>query len=128
MGTDPDQSTIAILDDDVSFREALSGFVRSLGYAARPFNSAQDFLQSAATARCLILDVTMPDMDGLELQSRLRAMGRAVPVIFVTASQEQCNRTRALEAGAVAFMGKPFNRDEFVQHLLSILDHPSPLA
>jgi FixJ family two-component response regulator len=104
---------ISIVDDDASVREATTGLVRSLGYAAAAFASAEEFLESDRVddTSCLITDVQMPGLSGIELQSRLAAAGRRMPIIFVTAFPEDRIRARALEAGAYGFLSKPF-RDE----------------
>jgi FixJ family two-component response regulator len=102
---------ISIIDDDESVRFAIEDLACSLGFAACAFESAQDFLQSphvAATA-CLITDVQMPGMNGLELQSDLLAQGHRMPIIFITAFPEKTIQARALAAGAVAFLEKPFD-------------------
>lgn len=102
---------ISIIDDDVSVRVATSRLVRSLGYLAHTFASADDFLKSQhmKDTWCVIADVQMPGITGIELQSLLHAQGHAVPIIFITAFPEENIRTRALKAGAVAFLSKPFD-------------------
>ena len=107
---------ISIVEDDESVREATKGLIRSLGYAPVTFASAEEFLSSdhLHTTSCLIADVQMPGMSGVELQSRLIADGHRMPVIFVTAFPEERIRTRALEAGAFGFLSKPFNEDHFI--------------
>jgi FixJ family two-component response regulator len=102
---------ISIVDDDASFCRSLARFVRSLGHRVATYASAEEFLgaASALATSCLISDVRMPGMDGLELQKRLAQEGRAVPVIFVAAGAEARTRAAALEAGAVAFLDKPFS-------------------
>jgi FixJ family two-component response regulator len=116
----PHTPIIAIVDDDESFRQATISFIRSLGYSAAAFPSADAFLNSNAVENtdCLITDVQMPGMSGIELQSHLIAQGHRVPVIFVTAFPETEARGHALRAGAVGFLGKPFGD----QHLISCLD------
>jgi len=102
---------IAIVDDDESFRRATMSFVRSLGYGTAAFDSAEAFLGSNRIheADCLITDVQMPGMTGIELQGRLIAQGHRLPVIFITAFPEMKARAQALAAGAVGFLAKPFN-------------------
>jgi FixJ family two-component response regulator len=116
----PQTPVIAIVDDDESFRQATISFIRSLGYSAAAFASADAFLDSKSVENtdCLITDVQMPGMSGIELQSRLIAQGHRVPVIFVTAFPETAARGHALRAGAIGFLGKPF-ADE---NLISCLD------
>jgi FixJ family two-component response regulator len=110
---------IAIVDDDESFRRATASLVRSLGYAAAVFASGEAFLQSdhCQDADCLITDVQMPGMTGLELQSQLRRRGKRLPIIFVTAFPELRARAQALADGAVGFLGKPFNDQKLIMCL-----------
>jgi FixJ family two-component response regulator len=110
---------ISIVDDDESVRETTKGLVRSLGYVAATFASSEEFLNSERLndTSCLITDVQMPGLNGLELQSRLTAMGRRIPIIFVTAFPHEKVRLRALKAGAVGFLSKPFS-DETLIHCL----------
>ena len=102
---------IAIVDDDESFRRATTSFVRSLGYGTAAFDSAEAFLKSDRIdgADCLITDVQMPGMTGIELQGRLIAQGHRLPIIFITAFPEMKVRAQALAGGAVGFLSKPFN-------------------
>ena len=101
---------ISIIDDDVSVRVATGRLVRSLGYLAHTFASADDFLNSSHVndTWCVIADVQMPGTNGIELQRILSAKGCPVPIIFITAFPEESTRMRALKAGAVAFLSKPF--------------------
>jgi FixJ family two-component response regulator len=107
---------IAIVDDDESVRETTKGLVRSLGYAAAAFASAEDFLRSDRLhdASCLISDVQMPGLTGVELQDRLAAAGNRMPIIFITAFPEERIRTRALAAGAHGFLAKPFSDESLI--------------
>jgi FixJ family two-component response regulator len=103
---------VSIIDDDASVRVAMAGLVRSLGFVACAYESAEDFLRSpqADETSCLITDVQMPGMNGLELQSHLLAQGRRLPIIFITAFPEPNIRKRAEAAGgALAFLEKPFD-------------------
>ena len=115
----PRTPVIAIVDDDESFRHATLSFVRSLGYSAAAFPSADAFLISDAIENtdCLITDVQMPGMSGIELQNHLLAQGNRVPVIFVTAFPETEARGDALRAGAVGFLGKPFGDENLISCL-----------
>jgi FixJ family two-component response regulator len=101
---------ICIIDDDESVRRALRRLIRSAGWDAETFGSAEDFLQSAGPLKpaCFILDVHLPGLSGLQLQARLHAEGRNVPVVFITAYACEQMREAALLAGAVAFLEKPF--------------------
>ena len=114
---------IAIVDDDESFRRATSSLIRSLGYGVEPFASAEAFLESdrVSDTDCLITDVQMPGMTGIELQSKLIAQGSRLPVIFVTAFPETEARGRALAAGAVGFLGKPFSDQKLIHCLNAAL-------
>ena len=104
-------STISVVDDDPSVREAIKSLLKSAGFHAEVFASAEEFLESGqlAEATCLILDVRMPGMGGVELQERLIACNCSVPIIFVTAHADEDARALALERGAVEFLRKPFN-------------------
>jgi FixJ family two-component response regulator len=97
---------ISIIDDDYIVRDALADLLQSLGYEVTTFKSAEDFLDSGSLAEssCLITDLHMPGLNGLELQSRLIAQGHATPVIFVTAFPEERFRKRAISAGAIGFL------------------------
>ena len=109
MNAKPDK-TIAIVDDDASARECTGNFVRSLGYCTALFASAEEFLASEGvhTSACVISDVRMPGMSGLELQQRLIDGLAEIPVIFVTAFAEEHVRRRVLAAGAYGYLTKPF--------------------
>jgi FixJ family two-component response regulator len=104
---------ISIVDDDKSVREAANALIRSLGYAAATFASAEEFLESGrlGDTACLITDVQMPGMSGIDLQNHLAANGHCTPVIFVTAYPEESVRERALHAGAFGFLSKPFSEE-----------------
>ena len=117
-------SMISIVDDDRIVREAMGDLVQSLGYEVATFESAEHFLESGCLAetRCLITDVQMPGLDGLELQRRLLAEGHSTPVIFVTAFSAETSRRRAMEAGAVGFLSKPFHEDSLVKCVESALN------
>lgn len=104
---------IAIVDDDSFVREATKGLVRSLGLAAMTFASAEDFLvsDSVKDTSCVIADVQMPGLSGIELQCHLIARGNRTPIIFITAFPEERIRTQALATGAVGFLNKPFKEE-----------------
>jgi FixJ family two-component response regulator len=110
---------ICIVDDDESVREATGNLVRSLGYIVATFNSAEEYLRSDRVhdTACLITDVMMPGMNGIELQKRLIADGRRTPIIFRTAHPEEQARRRALEAGALGFLSKPFDDDRLIHYI-----------
>jgi len=114
---------ISIVDDDESIRRTTKLLIESFGFRAGVFKSAAEFLKSGDlnSTSCLIVDVQMPGMDGLQLQSQLAAMGRRLPVIFITAYNSNESRRRAMRAGAVAFLGKPFSDDQLLQAIRSAL-------
>ena len=102
---------VSVVDDDESVREALPDLLRALGFAAEAFASAEAFLEAdhVARTRCLVLDVGMPGMSGPELQDELAWRGHAVPIVFITAQEDESIRARVLAAGAVACLSKPFS-------------------
>lgn len=103
---------IAVVDDDESVREATANLLRSSGYDAEVFASAEEFLESRHVfATCIVLDVHLPEMDGLELQSRLE---NRVPIVFITADPDARARSQALRAGAIAFLHKPYREDDLL--------------
>jgi FixJ family two-component response regulator len=118
---------IAIVDDDTSVREATRRLIRSMGYSAVAFSSAEEYLQSECVhdTSCLISDVNMPGMNGTDLQDRLIADGHRTPVIFMTAFPTEVLRTRALKSGALGFLSKPFNEERLLVCVRSALmkDH-----
>ena len=116
---------ISIVDDDESIREATNALVRSLGYAAATFASAEELLDSDrvhATSR-VITDVQMPGRSGIDLQHRLLAQGVHVPIIFVTAFPDERTRKRALDAGAIDFLSKPWSDEQLISCLDMALGH-----
>lgn len=115
---------VSIVDDDESVRDALKGFIRSVGYGVEIFASAQDFLGSDALAKtsCLIVDVHMPIMTGLELQCRLGNRQCRIPVIFITARDDPTVRAKALKCGAVDFLKKPFAAEALLNAIHAALD------
>jgi FixJ family two-component response regulator len=114
---------ISIVDDDSFVREAVGDLLQSLGYKAATFDSAEDFLDSGCVEEtaCLIADVQMPGLNGLDLQSQLMAGGHRMPVIFITAFPEEKVRKRAMSAGAVGFLSKPFEENCLISCLESAL-------
>jgi FixJ family two-component response regulator len=110
---------ISIVDDDALARDGIRELVESLGYNAVTFKSAEHFLESSLVAdtTCLITDVQMPDLNGLELQETLQSRGYSIPVILVTAYANEKNRTRALDNGAVGYLSKPFDDESLIECL-----------
>ena len=107
---------IAVVDDDEAIRTGLSSLLRSVGYAVALFESAEDFLASLSRAvpHCLVTDIQMPGVSGLDLQVRLKAGWPAIPVLVMTAFPEPAVRERAMTAGAVCFLSKPFDAAELL--------------
>ena len=119
---------ISIVDDDQSVREATDALVRSLGYAAATFASAEEFLSSDRmhTTSCVIADVQMPGLSGIDLQQRLLALGLRLPIIFVTAFPDERIRRRAMDAGAVDFLSKPVSDERLISCLDAALKVDAP--
>lgn len=119
----PVRSIIGIVDDDISFREALAGLVASFSFDAVAFASARELLQSneLPELRCLITDVQMPEMDGLDLQDHIVRTRPDIPIIFVSAHRDPRSRARAMQAGALAFLDKPCDGELLLQHLHTAL-------
>ena len=114
---------IAVVDDDESMREAMRGLMKSLGYTTQTFASAGEFLNSCQVARtsCLIADVQMRGMTGLELHRHLVASGKTIPTILVTAYPDDTVRKRALEDGVVCYLSKPFDENDLFACIRSSL-------
>jgi FixJ family two-component response regulator len=113
-------SLVSVVDDDESVRESLPDLLREFGFAARAFSSATEFLTSDSVdeTKCLILDVAMPGMSGLDLQKELRRRAQEIPIIFITAQKNEAVREEALKRGAVDFLYKPFS-DTALLHALN---------
>ncbi len=108
---------VCVVDDDVAFRKSLDRLIQSFGFRVAVFRSGAEFLNSGRVTdtACLVLDVRMPGMSGLELQRRLTNAHRQIPIIFITGLMNEDERQRALEAGAVAFLHKPVNDRTFLR-------------
>jgi len=115
---------ISVVDDDESMREAIRGLMKSLGYTAETFASAEEFLNSHKVPRtsCLIADVQMPGMTGPELHRHLLAAGNPIPTILITAYPDDRGRERALRAGVVCYLSKPFDENDLLACIRSSLD------
>jgi FixJ family two-component response regulator len=115
---------IAIIDDNESMQDSLGDLIESGGFEARSFGSAKAFLESDLLGRaaCLIVDVRMPKMSGLELQARLKQEGCKVPIIFITAYDDAEIRDQAMKEGAVEFLAKPFDHQLLLKKLRCALD------
>ena len=123
----PEVARVSIIDDDESIREAIKSLLKSAGFGAEVFASAEDFLNSGHLhdTECLIVDVRMPGMSGLELQSALSAADSRVPMILISAHDDGEARARALKAGAVDFLHKPFSEEALLSGIQSALEHRS---
>jgi FixJ family two-component response regulator len=121
----PRVQLISIVDDDDALRNSLDDLIRSIGFRTQGFPSAEAFLSSnqACDTACLILDVRMPGMNGLDLQRQMVGANWRIPIIFITSHADDGARARALEAGAVAFLYKPFREEELLNAIDAALNH-----
>ena len=105
------RSLVSVVDDDESVRESLPDLLREFGFSVRSFSSAEDFLTADCVeqTRCLILDIGMPGMTGLELQQELKQRGQKIPIIFITAQRDEAIRSQVLGQGAIECLFKPFS-------------------
>jgi FixJ family two-component response regulator len=120
-------ATVYVVDDDLAIRESLSSLIRSAGLLVQVFESAKDFLARRDLNEhcCLILDVRMPEVDGFDLQRQLAVEGREIPIIFVTGHGDVPLAVRAMKAGALEFLRKPFSDEELlaaIRHALTLSD------
>jgi FixJ family two-component response regulator len=124
MATETTTKLVAIVDDDDSMRDALDGLLKAVGYPARAFASAEEFLESGQhhQTSCLIADIRMPGMSGLELQAQLNAERCRIPIIFITAHGDAKMRIQALRAGAVEFLSKPFDEEVLLESVRAALE------
>src|SRR5271154_3091411 len=120
-----DRPLVSVVDDDESVRESLPDLLGELGFAARTFSSAEEFLVSDCIdqTRCLILDVAMPGMSGPELQRELKLRRQEIPIVFITAQREEKVRPQVLEQGAIECLFKPFSDTALLEAINSAL-HP----
>ena len=116
---------VAIVDDDDSVRSALEGLLKAVGLPAHAFASAEEFMQSGQQSEtsCLIADIRMPGMSGLELQAKLNAERCRIPIIFITAHGDEKMRMQALRAGAVEFLAKPFDDEALLETVRAALEN-----
>ena len=126
----PSTPLVAVVDDDESVRASVGSLVRAIGRTALTFASAEAFLSSAEAEAtgCLIADIQMPGMSGIELQETLTTNGRRVPIIFITAYPEDRIRQQVLEAGALCLLSKPWDSNALVNFIESALSPPGPNA
>ena len=123
MASQTNTRIVAIVDDDESVRRALEGLLKAVGFRAIGFPSAEEFLNSGQqhNTACLVTDIRMPGMSGLDLQARLNSQNVKIPTIFITAHGDANMRMQALRAGAVEFLAKPFNDDVLLEHVKAAL-------
>jgi len=121
----PGVPLISIVDDDDSLRNSLDNLIRSVGFHAQGFSSAEAFLSSnqAHDTACLILDMRLPGMNGLELQRQLLAANWRIPIIFITSHADGDAQARALEAGAVDYLYKPFREEQLLNAIDAAMKH-----
>ena len=120
-----DTGMVSVVDDDASLRRSVRNLLTSVGFRVQAFASAEEFLESPlrANTRCLVLDLHMAGMNGLELLNHLGATGSGIPVVILTAHGDDEARQRALRAGAIAFLGKPFRGDALLDAVRTALGH-----
>jgi FixJ family two-component response regulator len=125
MATQGNTKVVAIVDDDDLMRSALQGLLKAVGLPARAFASAEEFLESGQQydTACLIADIRMSVMSGLELQARLNADQIRIPTIFITAHGDERMRMQALRAGAVEFLAKPFDNKALIESVRAALEN-----
>ena len=123
MSSQSGSQLVAIVDDDRSVQSALKDLMESAGLSARSFGSAEEFLESDQRNQtaCLIADIRMPGMSGLELQAKLKAEGSRIPIIFITAHGDAKMKMQALKAGAVDFLSKPFDDEVLLERVRAAL-------
>ena len=119
----PEAWVVSIVDDDDAVRKTLGNLLESVGFSVETFSSAEQYVDSARSNKssCLILDIHLPRMNGLELQHRLSGDGNPVRIIFITAHADEYLREKALQAGAVGFFHKPFNSEALLEAVLFAL-------
>ncbi len=124
MITQTTTKLVAIVDDDDSMRNALDGLLKAVGFPAQSFASAEEFLESGQQHQtsCLIADIRMPGMSGLELQAHLNAERCKIPIIFITAHGDEKMRIQALRAGAVEFLSKPFDEEILLESVRAAME------
>ena len=118
------QPTVFVVDDDISVRESVEGLIRTAGWEVRTFDSAEAFLAwpSASGPNCLVLDVSLPDLNGLDLQARIADDRAEMPIIFITGYGDVPMTVRAMKAGAAEFLTKPFGDEELLGAIAAALD------
>ena len=124
MAGDDSSATVFVVDDDASIRDAVKSLLKSVGLHAEVFGSTEEFLNVTrpAVSSCLVLDIRLPGMSGLEFQEELAKAGRRIPIIFVTAHGDIPMTSRAIKAGAIEFLTKPFQKHELLAAIHQALD------
>jgi len=124
MATQRKTKLVAIVDDDHSMRDALQGLLKAVGVPSQAFVSAEEFLNSGQQhqAACLITDIRMPGISGLELQAKLNADRCRIPIIFITAHGDEKMRMQAMRGGAVEFLAKPFDDEALLESVRAALN------
>jgi len=125
MVTETKPRLVAVLDDDELMRSALQGLLKAVGLPSQAFASAEEFLSSGQQHQiaCLIADIRMPGMSGLELQAELNTEGCRIPIIFITAHGDEKMRMQALRAGAVEFLAKPFDDEVLLERVRAAFEN-----
>jgi FixJ family two-component response regulator len=125
MAIQRNSKLVAIVDDDDSVRSALQGLLKAVGLPAHAYASAEEFLKSGEQHQtaCLIADIRMPGMSGLELQAHLNVERCRIPIIFITAHGDEKMRMQALRAGAVEFLAKPFDDEALIESVRAALEN-----
>jgi len=118
------KAAVFVVDDDTSVREALKGLLRSAGFAVETFASAQEFLACPPSdlPGCLVLDVGLPGLSGLDLQQRMAEINREIPIVFITGQGDVPTSVRAMKAGAVEFLTKPFGERDLLDAIRQAID------
>ena len=116
------RSVVTVVDDDQSMTRMLTRVLKASGFEVEIYHSAEDFLDSErdADTACLVFDVDLPGMSGIELQSRLREDGVSIPIVFISGQASEQTRQQALDAGAIGFLSKPFNIESLLETIRSV--------
>jgi FixJ family two-component response regulator len=117
------RNIIAVIDDDPSIRDALENMLSAFGYCTELYSSAEEFIHAAITteALCLVVDIQLGDISGVELARHLSAIGLTFPIIFITGSRDETTRRQALDSGGVAYLHKPFSAEQLITAITSAL-------
>jgi FixJ family two-component response regulator len=121
----PSRATVYVVDDDLSVREGLERLLRSAGWKVEIFASAQEFLieRKENIPSCLVLDVALPGLSGLDLQKKIQETNREIPIIFITGHKDVPTSVRAMKAGAMEFLVKPFSEEDLLEAVAQAIEH-----